>query len=70
MLGFTCYKILISKTNKNLGSFNMETKYCHVCGMPIWEVDELYGTKKEGIKNSDYCKCCYDQGEDKFIGTI
>ncbi len=34
------------------------------------ETDELYGTDTDGIKNTDYCKYCYDQGEVIFNGNM
>ncbi len=40
----------------------MEEKYCQSCGMPMGETDEIYGTKADGGKNTDYCKYCYDNG--------
>lgn len=48
----------------------MEEKYCQVCGMPMGETDELYGTEKDGSKSKDYCKYCYDKGEVTFKGTM
>ena len=40
----------------------METKICQSCAMPMTSGD-LYGTNKDGTKNEDYCKYCYDKGE-------
>lgn len=48
----------------------METKYCQVCGMPMGDTNELYGTEKDGTKSEDYCKYCYDNGEFTFKGTM
>ena len=48
----------------------METRFCQVCGMPMGETDELYGTEKDGTKSKDYCKYCYDKGEFTFKGTM
>ena len=44
----------------------MENKICQSCGMPMEE--ELFGTNKDGSKNSDYCKYCYVDGE--FIDKV
>lgn len=38
-----------------------ESKFCQSCAMPLDE--ELYGTNKDGSKNEDYCKYCYEDGE-------
>ncbi|MFA6808522.1 MAG: zinc ribbon domain-containing protein [Eubacteriales bacterium] len=40
----------------------MEPEKCQSCGMPI-EVEDLYGTEKDGQKNKDYCINCYENGE-------
>ena len=34
---------------------------CQSCGMPI-DSEEIKGTDKNGSKNNDYCKFCYDDG--------
>jgi hypothetical protein len=34
---------------------------CQSCGMPI-DSEEIKGTEKNGSKNNDYCKLCYDNG--------
>lgn len=47
-----------------------ETKFCQSCGMPMGETDEMYGTEKNGGKNSDYCKYCYVDGAFTFSGTM
>lgn len=45
----------------------MENKICQSCGMPM-DSEELFGTNKDGSKNSDYCKYCYVDGE--FIDKV
>lgn len=42
-------------------------KICQSCGMPI-KNNELLGTNKNGTKNNDYCKYCYNAGE--FIDNV
>ena len=38
-----------------------EMLFCQSCAMPL--VDEKdYGTNKDGSKNEDYCKYCYQKG--------
>ena len=39
----------------------MNELYCQSCGMPLAN-EELYGTNKDGGKNSDYCVYCYKDG--------
>lgn len=39
----------------------MKAKFCQSCGMPM--TDELCGTEKNGSKNEEYCKYCYENGE-------
>lgn len=48
----------------------MEERYCQSCGMPMGPTDELLGTNKEGSKNEDYCKYCYQDGEFTFVGSM
>lgn len=48
----------------------MEERFCQICGMPMGETDELYGTEKNGSKSKDYCKYCYVNGEVQFKGTM
>lgn len=36
-------------------------KLCQCCGMPL-TIDVL-GTNKDGSKNEEYCKYCYEDGE-------
>lgn len=36
--------------------------FCQSCSMPI-DTPEMYGTEKDGSKNSDYCTYCYKNGE-------
>lgn len=31
--------------------------------MPMGDADEFYGTEKDGSKNPDYCKFCYQNGK-------
>ncbi len=40
----------------------MEERYCQSCGMPMGETDEMFGTNKDGSKNEDYCKYCFENG--------
>lgn len=40
----------------------MQEQYCQSCGMPMGNSNELFGTEKDGSKNEDYCKYCYDKG--------
>ena len=35
--------------------------FCQSCSMPL-DNQELLGTEKDGSKNHEYCKYCYDQG--------
>jgi hypothetical protein len=35
--------------------------FCQSCSMPMG-TPELFGTEKDGSKNSDYCKYCYADG--------
>ena len=35
---------------------------CQSCAMPM-ENDSVWGTNKDGSKNSDYCIYCYKDGE-------
>ena len=40
----------------------MEIKIlCQSCGIPL-DNETLKGTEKNGLKNEEYCKFCYDQG--------
>lgn len=48
----------------------MEQKLCQICGMPMGDTDELYGTEKDGSKNKEYCKYCYENGEVQFKGNM
>ena len=38
-----------------------DMKFCQSCTMPM--TDEDYGTEKDGSKNEEYCKYCYQNGE-------
>ena len=31
-------------------------------GMPMGDTDEMYGRNKDGSKNEDYCKYCFENG--------
>ncbi|XZF15171.1 zinc ribbon domain-containing protein [Chitinophagaceae bacterium MMS25-I14] len=43
-------------------SQNMEhTKFCQSCSMPL-DSQEMMGTEKDGSKNQEYCKYCYQDG--------
>jgi len=35
--------------------------FCQSCSMPM-DSPELFGTEKDGAKNSEYCKYCYANG--------
>lgn len=35
--------------------------FCQSCTMPIDDVEDR-GTEKDGSKNNDYCKYCYQKG--------
>ena len=37
------------------------SKICQSCAMPM-DDESLYGTNRDGSKNSDYCKYCYIDG--------
>lgn len=39
-----------------------QAKFCQSCGMPMEDGAELFGTEKDGSKNSDYCHYCYTNG--------
>lgn len=40
----------------------MEIKIlCQSCGIPL-DGEALKGTEKNGLKNDEYCKFCYNQG--------
>lgn len=38
-------------------------KFCQSCGMPMDENSDLFGTKKDGSKEEDYCIFCFAEGE-------
>ena len=38
------------------------SKICQSCAMPM-EDESVFGTNKDGSKNSDYCIYCYKDGE-------
>lgn len=38
-----------------------ERIFCQSCGMPL-EKEEDYGTNKDGSRNGDYCRYCYQGG--------
>lgn len=40
----------------------MTEKYCQCCGMPMGNTGEMYGSNKDGSKNEDYCKYCFENG--------
>ena len=40
------------------------SKICQSCAMPMTD-ESVYGTNKDGSKNSDYCIYCYKDG--KFL---
>ncbi|TCK92451.1 putative zinc ribbon protein [Natranaerovirga hydrolytica] len=35
---------------------------CQSCGMPMEGQEKLQGTNKDGSKNEEYCKYCYQEG--------
>lgn len=39
----------------------MDTGICQSCGIPVNE--GIYGTKKDGTTNKDYCNHCYLDGD-------
>ncbi|PWA05813.1 zinc ribbon domain-containing protein [Flavobacterium psychrotolerans] len=40
----------------------MENKIlCQSCGMPL-DTEAVKGTEKNGLKNNEYCKYCYENG--------
>lgn len=47
----------------------MNQRFCQSCGMPM-EAEEVYGTEKDGSKNADYCKYCYEKGAFTFDGSM
>ena len=44
--------------------------FCQSCGMPMGDQTDLYGTEKNGEKNAEFCKYCYENGEYTFHGTL
>ncbi len=48
----------------------MNQKFCQCCGMPMGDMDELYGTNNDNSKNKEYCKYCFENGEFTFKGTM
>lgn len=40
------------------------TQYCQSCGMPL-NNEELKGIERNGLKNNEYCKYCYENNEFK-----
>ena len=38
------------------------SRICQSCAMPM-DDSQLFGTNKDGSKNSDYCIYCYKDGE-------
>ncbi|MBN1647604.1 MAG: zinc ribbon domain-containing protein [Spirochaetales bacterium] len=40
----------------------MEQTICQRCSMPMTD-ESLFGTEKDGSKNSEYCKYCYTDGQ-------
>ena len=42
-------------------------KICQSCSMPMNE-ESVFGTNKDGSKNSDYCIYCYKNGE--FVDKV
>lgn len=39
----------------------MPELFCQSCSMPIDHIDDR-GTEKDGSKNNEYCKYCYQDG--------
>lgn len=38
--------------------------YCQSCGMPL-NNEEVKGTERNGLKNDEYCKYCYENNDFK-----
>jgi hypothetical protein len=41
---------------------DLEIKICQSCGMPM-ELEEDFGSDRDGAKNSEYCQYCWQEGE-------
>ena len=39
-----------------------DVKICQSCGMPMKKEGD-FGTGKDGLKNTDYCKFCFQNGK-------
>ncbi len=52
---------------RKMGGINMKEQICQSCGMPITAREQL-GTNKDGSRNDDYCKYCYQDGA--FIDQV
>ena len=37
-------------------------RFCQSCGMPMGELNDMYGTHADGTKSEDYCELCYSDG--------
>jgi len=44
---------------KNKGE---KERICQSCAMPMGQAVEFYGTNKDGSKNPNYCRFCYQNG--------
>ena len=43
------------------------SRICQSCAMPM-DDSQLFGTNKDGSRNSDYCMYCYKDGE--FVDNV
>ncbi len=41
---------------------NFDVKICQSCGMPMKKEDD-FGTDKDGLESTDYCKFCFQKGK-------
>lgn len=41
----------------------MKEKYCQSWGMPMDNIDEMYGINADDSKSEDYCKYCFANSE-------
>lgn len=48
----------------------MHQTFCQSCGMPMGEMDALYGSEANGEKSKDYCSYCYENGAFTFHGSM
>ena len=43
--------------------FKPKGPYCQSCGMPMSKDPKGGGTNKDGIKNTEYCSFCFQNGD-------